>query len=238
MLACASHAFAGPYKFVTLEFPPIAFTGADGVPRGIAVDLVNKVMENLGHQALIEVVPWARGYEMARTGLADAIFTAARTPEREELFYLSRTPLITQIVSLYCAKDSTITFNGDLTSLKGKRIGIVYSISYGQTFDSVKDDLTIVASASTGSNIKNLASGRIDLLISSIFVADFEANRAGVQDGIRKLSPYIETVPTFVAFSRKSGLSELRDSFDEELSKLMASGYYTAVLVEYGLAAP
>ena len=50
---CAQpQAWAVEYFFVTLEFPPLEYTGEDGTPQGIAVDLVTRIMNNLGHTVL------------------------------------------------------------------------------------------------------------------------------------------------------------------------------------------
>ncbi len=132
---------AAEYVFVTLEFPPLEFTGEDGQPTGIAVDIVRKVMTSLGHEVVIDIHPWSRSLDLVRKGNADAIFTAYRTPEREKFLDYTNEVLIHQTVSLYARKDSPIIFNGDLTTLKNRQIGVISTISYGPQFDRVRDEL-------------------------------------------------------------------------------------------------
>lgn len=235
-LISASFAFAGSYNFVTLEFPPIEFAGQDGKAQGIAVELVEKIMANLGHQVTVEVMPWARGLEMVKIGKADAIFTAYKTPEREQFLDFANVVLVPQIVSLYVKKDSEILFDGDLQKLKDKRFGVVSTISYGKTFDSLREQLNTERGENMEGNLKKLTAGRVDLLISNIYVAESEIKKLGLQNDLKKLAPQVESVDSFIAFSKEKGLSALRDSFDKELQKLVQDGTYAGILTKYGIS--
>lgn len=237
LLISSSLASAGSYNFVTLEFPPIEFAGQDGKAQGIAVDLVEKIMANLGHQVTIEVIPWARGLEMVKTGKADAIFTAYKTPEREEFLDYSTSVLVPQTVSLYVPKNSELAFDGDLLKLKDKRFGVVSTISYGKIFDSLRDQLKTERVENLESNLRKLLAGRVDLVISNIYVAESEINKLALQNDVKKLAPEVETVDSFIAFSKAKGLSDLRDNFDKELAKLVQDGTYAAIMTKYGISA-
>ncbi len=106
-------AWADNFKFVSLEYPPLEFKGSNGEAQGIAVDIVTKIMTNLGHTIDIKIYPWARSLKMTKEGLADAIFTAYKNPERETFLDYSKNVLVSQIVSFYVLKDSDITYDGD-----------------------------------------------------------------------------------------------------------------------------
>lgn len=237
VLMSASFAQADSYSFVTLEFPPIEFAGKDGQPQGIAVDLVKKIMTNLGHQVTIEVMPWARGLEMAKTGTADAIFTAYKTPDREQFLDYAKVVLIPQIVALYVPKNSAIKFDGDLLKLKDKRFGVISTISYGKTFDGLRDQLNTERVENLESNLRKMLAGRVDLIISNIYVAESEINKLGLQNDLIKLAPEVETVDSYIAFSKVKGLAKLRDDFDKELDKLVKDGTYAEIMAKYGISA-
>ncbi|MBW1801029.1 MAG: transporter substrate-binding domain-containing protein, partial [Deltaproteobacteria bacterium] len=131
VLSLYSQPEAANYVFVTLEFPPLEYTGEDGNPRGIAVDMVKRIMNSLGHAVQIKVYPWQKALKMVRDGDADAIFTAYKTPERETFLDYSAEMLVPQIVGFYVKKGSPINFDGDLNTLRNTRIGVVSTISYG-----------------------------------------------------------------------------------------------------------
>lgn len=72
-------------RLLSEEFPPINFTEA-GQPSGLAVEVVQAVLQRLGQTLDIEFQPWARAYREARGRQPTALFSAARIPEREKLF--------------------------------------------------------------------------------------------------------------------------------------------------------
>lgn len=73
------------FRVVTTSFPPYSME-VDGRVRGVAADLVQAVLDDLGVRTPIEVFPWARAYETALRGPRVLIFQIARTAEREDRF--------------------------------------------------------------------------------------------------------------------------------------------------------
>lgn len=86
---------AGPLRLLSEEFPPVNFT-SDGRPSGLAVELVQALLQRLGDNLPIEFMPWARAYREAQGPQPVALFAAARIPERE-----SRFQWVGPIVSFY-----------------------------------------------------------------------------------------------------------------------------------------
>lgn len=73
------------FRVVTTSFPPYSME-VDGQVRGVAADLVQAVLDDLGVRTPIEIFPWARAFETALRGPRVLIFQIARTPERESRF--------------------------------------------------------------------------------------------------------------------------------------------------------
>ena len=234
MLTLTSKAVsAAEYVFVSLEFPPLEYAGKDGIPEGIAVSIVRRIMNTLGHTVDIKIHPWSRSLDLVRKGHVDAIFTAYRTPKRETFLDYSREILVPQTVSFYVRKGSQIEFYGDLNNLKGRRIGVVSTISYGPKFDQFRDQLNIQSVENIEQNFDKLLLGRIDLFISNKFVADWKLNTADSAKHIIRLPQEVEHVPSYIGFSKKRKLTDLRDAFDLELTKLKDSGEYAKLLEQY-----
>ena len=235
VLALYSQPEAANYVFVTLEFPPLQYTGEDGNPKGIAVDMVKRIMSSLGHKVQIKVYPWTKALEMVRAGDADAIFTAYKTPEREVFLDYSAEVFVPQIVGFYVKKGSPITFNGDLNTLRAKHIGVVSTISYGPKFDQMHTQLQVESVERLEQNFQKLLSDRIDLLISNIHVAEWELQKLQLRGKIVRLPHEVERVSSYIAFSKQRSLTTLRDQFDQELRKLKNNGEYDEVFGKYGI---
>jgi polar amino acid transport system substrate-binding protein len=226
---------AANYVFVTLEFPPLEYTGEDGNPKGIAVDMVKRIMNSLGHDVQIKVLPWPKALEMVRVGGADAIFTAYKTPEREAFLDYSAELFVLQTVGFYVKKGSPITFNGDLSKLRANHIGVVSTISYGPKFDRIRTQLQVERVERLEQNFQKLLANRIDLLISNVHVADWELEKLQLSEEIVRLPHEVERLPSYIAFSKRRNLKTLRDHFDQELRKMKTNGEYDKVIEKYGI---
>lgn len=226
---------AEKYDFVTFEFPPLEYAGENGDAKGIAVEIVTKIMTKLDHTINIEILPWARALNMMREGKADAIFTAYKNDEREKFLIYSNFILVPQVVCFYKKQGSSITYDGDLSKLSDIQIGIISNISYGIKFDEFRDKLQLQRVAKMEQNFKKLQLGRIDLVISNLYVAEAELDKIGLQDEFVRLPQEVQKVPSYIAFSKKRNLKKLRDQFDLELEKFKSSGEYAKMMHKYGI---
>ncbi len=228
--------YAGDYHFVTFNFPPHEYQDDQQRPRGAAVDTVQMIMDRLGHNITIEVLPWTRALKMVRSGSADAIFTAYLNPERQKFLDYSTEILIDQEVYFYRKRGSDFSFDGSLASISGLRVGIVSTISYGKVFEGYKSSLSLDKANQLSHNIIKLLKGRIDIFPSNRYVAEYTLNEMGLADQVERIPQVIERVPSYIAFTRQRDLSHLRLRFDEELHKMKASGEYARILGQYGLS--
>ncbi len=234
-LAFSSNAFCGDYLFVSLEFPPLEYIGDNKEPTGIAVDVVKTIINSLGHTVTVKIYPWARALKMTETGKADAIFTAYKNPERETFLDYSKSVIVHQTVYFYRKKGSSINYDGDLKKLRPYRIGVVSTISYGKKFDEAKSMLQLDRVNKLEQNIKKLMIGRIDLTLSNAYVGDYELKKMSLQDQIEKIPTQIQSIPSYIAFSKVKKLTALRNQFDIELEKMKQSGEYAKILKQYGV---
>lgn len=231
----AIDAGAGEYAFVTLEYPPLEYKGANGLAQGVAVELVTQIMTDLGHRVTVEVLPWTRAVKTVRYGKADAIFTIFRNSERETFLDFTREVLVPQRVAFYAPSDSPITFNDDIKALAKHRIGVVSTISYGRRFDKLRPELAMERTASLEQNFSKMIHGRIDLVISNVHSAENIIRKMKLGEKIQQLHPYVESVPSYVAFSKQKGLTALKQDFDRQLRQFKRNGRYAVIMGEAGL---
>ncbi len=234
-LLCASCAAqADTFKLVTFEYPPYEYT-EDGQVKGLAVDVVREVFHTMGHDVVIESLPWARAQMLFERGDVDGIFTFFLNDERQAYTLYSKEVVVTQTIVLWVPKDSPIEFGGDLTKLQAYSFGVTPKTSYGERFDTaMKYELLRTDAAPTiEGNIRKLLSGRIDLWVSNRDGAVHEFKRLGLSGQVRELKQPIQIVPAFIGFSKVRNHVALRDAFDQALQKLKQSGVYDKLLRKY-----
>lgn len=225
-----TNTYAKDYLFVSLEWPPLEYLDKEQRPTGLAVDIVTKIMSRLGHSVQIKIYPWARSLKLTRLGKADAIFTVLKTPERETFLDYSRGVLAPQTICLYKKKDGKISFNGDIDKLRQYRIGVVSTISYGQKFDQARSLLNIQRVATIEQNFAKIVYNRIDLTISNVYVGDYALKKSAFANQIEKIPTPVQKLPSFIAFSKKNNLKDLRDQFDKELDKMKQTGEFQSIM--------
>lgn len=147
----------------TEEGPPLNFT-RDGQLTGYAVEVVQEMQRRSGDQLRIEVVPWSRGYALAREQPNVGLFSMARIAERVGLFQWVGPFMITQN-RFYTRKGSNLKITS-LEQAKGLRIALPrqwYSLQYltSRGFS----DIFAVPSASKMASL--FSKGRTDVLAVS-----------------------------------------------------------------------
>jgi polar amino acid transport system substrate-binding protein len=240
-LAAAFSARAETIHCVSFEYPPLIHQAAGQVPEGLAVDIVATVLNQLGYTLKLDLYPWARSLAMAYQGEADCIFTLYRAPEREQYLDYSREAVATQVVYLYARKDLALNFDGNLATLAGLRVGTARKVNYGPKFEEYRPRLGIDEAPTIELNFLKLALGRIDVAPSHVHTATFTLGLPALQqyiDRIVRLPVPVETVPSYVAFSKKKELARLRDRFDTQLRQFMTSAEYRRLLEKYQLNEP
>ena len=227
-------------EIVTLEFPPLEGADQDGVPRGAAVEVVTEVFRSLDLVINIRVFPWTRSLQLVKEGKADAIFTAYRKSEREVFLDYTNEVLVNQVVSLYVKSGSKNGFTGNMRDLRGKTIGVVSTISYGDIFDeaSKKYGLKLDRVNELQQNLKKLMSDRINYVVSNRYTAAVELERLGLTTSVTELPVPVEITPSFLAFSKAKKHADLVPRFDAALKKLKSSGRYKEILARHKVVPP
>lgn len=229
---------AADFRFVTLQFPPLEYENDRQQAEGGVVEIVRTIMAKLGHTVDIRVLPWTRAMQMVASGKADGIFTAYRNAEREKFLEYSEEVLFAQEIYFYKKRGNPLDFDGYIASIRDARIGIVSTISYGQVFDRYRRFIRLDKANQLAHNFGKLVKGRIDLLPSTYYVAEYTIDRMNIADQVERLPQMIESLPSFLAFTRKRDLHALRLEFDDQLRQLKSSGEYEQILRKHGLVPP
>lgn len=227
--------FSKTLELVTLQYPPYEYQ-ENGKNKGIVVEIINEVFKRMDQPINITLYPWARALNMVKTGKADAIFTAFKNNEREVFADYSKEVLMPQTISLFSLKNKNIMFNGNLESIKDLSIGVVHKVSYGKLFDEARKSKIIsrpVTSYTGEKNLKRLLNNDLDLLISNTYGGVDILCKLGKLDEVNILTPPIESIPSYIAFSKLKKLTDIRDKFDIILAKMKKDGSYDKILKTY-----
>lgn len=227
--------FAANYQFVTFQYPPLEYENENSEVVGGAVSVVQLIMETLGHEVSIRVYPWTRALKMVQTGEADAIFTAYKTPEREQFLDYSEEVLFPQSIYFYKHKGSRADFDGDFSKLKDLRIGVLSTINYGKQFSEYQDVLNLDRASGLDQSFKKLIRDRVDLVPSERIVAEYTLEQLDIMDKVERLPVKLESLPSYIAFSKARQLTDLRNAFDEQLKMLKADGKYEEMLIKFSI---
>lgn len=215
-----------PLRFATLNYPPFIYE-EDHRAKGLVADIVCEAFNRLQQPIVIEFFPVPRGLLLVNHGEVDGYFTLKKTPARENKLLYTHRPLIRQTFVLFVRRESPLQYSGSIEELAQYRIGIVSKTSYGPLFDNAVNDKKlqqIEEARNFTINFKKLLAGRVDMVINSRDVGMALLNQLQQQDKVRILQPAVETVNSYLAFTRQRDFQSLADNFDNVLQQMIADG--------------
>ena len=233
-LALSGNCYASKLQILTMENAPYSFT-ENGEVKGIGVELVREAFRRMKQPAQISISPWARAMERIQAGTVDGLFNVYRTPEREVFAEYSEL-LQDETVVLFVEKNSSIQFNGDLAALRNYRFSAVRGYSYGRTYDKAVADkvLTNIQLITLAEQaLRMLVTKRTDVVPSGRHVGKYYLYKLGLQDSVKELLPPLETVPTYMIFPKKRGLSTIRQQFNAALKSMREDGTYDKIYQDF-----
>lgn len=177
---CLLPAFASgqSIRVVTEEYPPYNYA-KDGDVQGVSTAVVRAVLAEAGIEAPIQLMPWARAYDLALHSENVLIYSITRTPAREDLF-----KWIGQVAPsawfLYALRGRETPLK-TLEDAKAYRIATVYQ-DVGEQFlleRGFDPKLNLQSSNRYAHNYEKLKLGRVDLWIANGVVAAYLVREAG-----------------------------------------------------------
>ena len=224
--------------FVGGQFPILSEETEQGEFTGIGVDLARMICKKLGHTTTIKLLPWKRAQFMIRNGSADVLIAVYKRPKREEWLDFSDNYFFVDQTFLYAKPGTTIPWNGNLSSIKNFKFGLIYGWSLEKIFESPADYLDVDYAPTVESCIKKLLHGRIDIFPTQDREANAVFAKLGLSSELRpiKLYPPLATRYSHFGFNKQKNLSTFKAEFDKELGQLKTSGEIDRILVQkYGL---
>jgi polar amino acid transport system substrate-binding protein len=233
VLAGASSVIAQGMKLDIITEDYIPYTIEDGGKiKGISVDLVNAIMDELGEEHKITVYPGARAHMMLEKLPRVMSFSLFRTPEREEK-YKWIGPIANESIFFYKRKDDPRIFE---TIEDVKKVDTVAAFYQGAIFNELsKQGLNNIVKITTNESLSiNLIESRVDLAVS--------ANSAGVAYYLEKINQPPDAIvrtkvklmeyPLYIACSKDIPDSVI-EKWQRALQTIKASGQHEAIIKKY-----
>ena len=219
-------------QILTEELPPYNMT-QDGRLTGMSTEVVQAVLQEVGVQAHIQSMPWARAYDIAQNSENVLIYSIARTRQREKLFkWVGTIAPVRWYLFTLPQRDIQL---GQLDEARRYQIGTVKDDAGEQHLldkgFAVGENLQ--SSNRYAHNYEKLTLGRIDLWIANELNAFYLVRRAG-DDPDETLVPVL-SLPDLgddqglsMAFSPQTS-DALVERFRQGLKTIRDNGTYDAI---------
>jgi polar amino acid transport system substrate-binding protein len=179
--------------------PPFNFV-KNGKLTGSSMEIVREMMRRMNRTEKIQILTWARGYNLALTQPDVVLFSTARTGQREDLFHWVG-PLYRVRFGFYARKGSGLR----LASLEdAKKVGAIatYKNDVREQLLKARGFTNLDSSKSPASNLKKLMSGRVDLWLFSNLGVPRVANQIGVDPNQLELVLPFKDYYAYIAISK------------------------------------
>lgn len=221
--------------------PPKIYVDNTGQPRGILIDILRYVEKETGHRFIVDLKPFARALRDASEG-KEGIMSFSKTTERLEIFDFGEEVMFWDELVLVVRKGNEFPFE-TLNDLRGKRLGIPRSGTFGEAFDkAVKDGLFVVnGGGHPAYQLGMLATGRLDAVLVSFGKAGLNAvlespeyaSSVKTQQQFVVLPTPLARDPNYLAFAKSMNRRALLNDVDKALRKGYQSGAIPAIISGY-----
>jgi polar amino acid transport system substrate-binding protein len=213
-------------QFYTEDYPPQNYL-QDGVLVGPAVEIIRQLLYRSTTGSRITVVSWSRGYRDTMENPNTALFSTARTPERENLFQWVGPITHTKVVFL-ARKGSGITITSLADAKKVKSIG-AYRDDTNEQFLTSNGFTNLDTDVSPEFVPKKLAAGRLDLWITPIDTSSYLLRKAGLDPNDFEVLFTVREFDGYLAVSLKTAPA-LVQHWQETLDQMRKEGIVEQIL--------
>lgn len=218
---------------------PYQYVDVNGDVRGMDIELVTSVIDDMGCTAEFVQGTWVSLLEDLRNGDVDMLLGASKTEAREKFAYFS-VPYRMEEFSLYIRMDdqkSAAYANINEFIENGSRIGVVGDYFYGPNISALIEDEQSAGLFVFGImgelNIARLLDMDIDVFIEDNFVGASLLRRKALGELIVEHGYTIKTGNIYVMFGRASVNEQQVSKFNLAMDAFKSSDKYSAIVEKY-----
>lgn len=218
---------------ITEDYPPFNFE-QDGELKGISTEIIGELLEIGGSKKSIkdiQLVSWARGYNLARTEPNHALFSTTRTEQREPLFKWVG-PFVPTIVGVIAKKERGFDISS-VADLHKLRIGAVRDdIGHQLLTEAGMPKERLEAVQLNDQNYKKLFSDRIDAIAYETTVSNWHIKNMGADPDDFEVIYELKSAELYLAL-HKDTPDEIVTGLQKALDMIKKNGTYQAILKKY-----
>lgn len=215
---------------------PYSLMGPDGQVHGIHPDLTREALLRMKCTPQFVKLPWARAVQELRAGRLDLLPNAARTPEREEFAYFSRTLNRSRNVLFVRRNAVTAASLRKLADLMGTqfRLGVQLGATYGDEYELLIHEprfierLTQIVALKSGWEM--MQKDRLDGQLADELTGQTQLKEMGLEDLIVVSAVVTSSGGDAVAFSKQTSDKAFVARFNQALESMMADGTYARLM--------
>lgn len=233
VLACVAVGKAADKELsiAATEFPP--FYGAELDDNGFMSEIIRTALTRRGYTADVEFLPWKRALASAKAGKHDALYTVWYRKEREEWFLFSDALPSSELV-FFKHKGAEIS-SSKYEDLKDLTIGVVRGYAPPPGFEEA--GLKTALSNNDEENLRKLAKGRVDLVLTDRIVAQHIINTklGDVAGELEWIDPPVHEDIQYLVISKATDGSEvILSEFNAGLAEITADGTLKSIMAKHG----
>lgn len=234
-LFASSQAFAEePVQLMTEEFAPYQFyEGEDPKIKGISIEVVQAIQNKIGNSDPIKVLPWNRALKLLDNRKNSALFSTARTPEREGK-YKWVGPLSKLEMVFFKKVGSPINFTSLEEAKKVAKIGVTKNVATEQILSGMGfANLDVMKSGADEKNLTRLVKGRVDVWPTAYYAGIYSAKKMGLLDQIEAIPNVpIMSGHLYIAFNKETD-DLIIHQWQAALDQLKSDGAIKAIFDKY-----
>jgi polar amino acid transport system substrate-binding protein len=219
----------GIFQLVTEEYPPVTFL-KDGKPSGLVTDMVREIAARQGIADNIRLTSWKNAYNMALLYPKVVLFSAERTPERENLFQWVG-PVGKNSAILYARKGSGIRIS---RLDEARKVAAIGTTTNWFTEQHLKREgfSNLLSSPDPRVNVRQLMDGEVQLSIFTDITIPEIVREAGYS--MADLEPLFTVGRTYfyIALSRDTP-AEVVEAWQSTLDRLKQDGTFEKIYRSY-----
>lgn len=224
---------ASDFHFAGEEYPPFSYT-ENGKIKGISVDILREILRECEMPDSIAIYPWARAYKTALDQKNTAVFTTARTIDRENLFVWVG-PISQRRIGLYKLTSRTEIQAATIQEAQKYMVGSITGYAAEEILqrNGFRKGKNLQSVATLEQNVRKLFLGRIDMMTALDVALPFMLKNTGFK--LNQLEEVIlldDKTEFYYAFNKESDSSRL-SQFQAILDKMKVDGRFEEILRKY-----
>lgn len=217
LTACTTPVTETKVRIISEEYPPLNYTDAKGVFTGSATETVRAAMNKMGVNIPIEVMPWTKGYELVQREPGCALYSMARSAEREHMFMWAG-PVGSYENWLYAKKGSEIKVSSIDDARAVKKIAAVKDEA-GQIKLASQGFINFQMTDTTPEGLKKLMAGEVDLWLGSKEMLEMAAKKYGINPDDVEPVVFVHRLDVYMAFNKNTHFATV-DAWQKALDSL------------------